>query len=113
MRTIKKRIARFLVWFFNINHIDKGRKIWQCVDKELPKAVGATYNDKPRISLFAIKIQRLNFLDYYFLQCFLEKELYELEHNYCCFTTGVLEEYEARTKQIYSQHLEIMKSPVY
>ena len=85
-----------------------GAQVWSDLNSELPKAVGAIFDDQPRVSLFAQKVRKLSWVKQYALRKWLKRELYELEHNFSEFTSIQLEEYEQRTKQIYRQHLEVL-----
>lgn len=85
-----------------------GGQVWSRLDAELPEAIGAIINDRPRVCLFAEKVRKLSWMKQYALRRWLKREIYELEHNFAEFTDYQLEEYERRTKQIYRQHLQAM-----
>ncbi len=88
--------------------LGKGQEIWKRIDKELPPAVGAIINDAPRVEMFRSIVKILPSTEKKRLQQWLEHEIYELEHNFAEHSTGAAEEHEARMKQIYGQHLEVM-----
>lgn len=104
-RQVKRFSARVMLGVCFINPANWGEKIWDRLDKTLPEAVGATFNDAPRIEAFKEKAKKLNFLQHYALCKFLRREIKELEEGFSEFATLREEELERKYKQIYKEHL--------
>lgn len=108
IRAIKELVAQGYLLLFKKDWKKLGLQVWMQLDSELPQAIGALLNDRPRVNLFAQRVRKLSWVKQYALRKWLRRELYELEHNFAEFTSMQLEEYEQRTKQIYRQHLEVL-----
>ncbi len=104
-RRVKDFIAKYLVY----NPMKRGKKVWQKLDEQLPEAVGATINDKPRLKKFQELIKNLSFLDYYALKIYLRKKYILTEDASYGLHTGREEQYCSKWMQIFSQHYNVME----
>ncbi len=83
----------------------KGKDLWEEINKELPKAHGVIEDDIPRMEAFNKLKETFLPKEKQALRIFLNREIYEWEHNFCELTSGLQEQYERRILQIYRQHL--------
>lgn len=86
----------------------EGGKIWDNLKTELPPAYGVMNQDQKRLALFKEYISLLPQKDRVALRLYLSARLDDLERNFCEHSTATVEQWEAKQKQIYSEHLEVM-----
>jgi len=108
MRKFKNWIARCWIWLrYDTNSF--GRKVWEKLDAQLPKAVGATCEDESRIEKFQELIKTLSFVEYYALKKYLRERYNWWEDASYGLHTGREEEICAKKTQIYSSHYNVME----
>lgn len=100
----------FLPFFSKQEKINLGQEVWNELDAKLPKAYGIIKDDRPRMQEFAKALKSLGPLKKMALQAWLEKQIYELKHNFCELSSSAIEEIERTWLQIYSEHLRVLKS---
>ena len=89
--------------------LEEGEALWKKLDKELPRPTGVLKDDAARLQYFAICYKDdLSPKEKDCLKQWMEHQLYELEHHFCEQTSGSIEKYEAKWKQIYKTHLEVI-----
>lgn len=104
MNKIKKFIARCLVQ----DPIKRGKEVWNNLYAGEEKPVGSIITDEPKVKKFTQKAKHLLFLDYYALTTWLKFAYDDLERNMPEMTTGAIEQYHDKWRQIYHQHLEAL-----
>ena len=90
---------------FCINH---GRKLWEKLDKELPKATATQIEYEDRLKMFGEKTFQLTPNDIKGLKMYLEYCLEQIEIWRDEFQSSREEEAEARQKQIIKDHLRVL-----
>ena len=105
MNKFKKIIARILV----TDPIKRGKKVWDSLYADEEKPIGSWVNDEPKVKKFAERVKALSFMDYYALVTWLKFAYDDLEKNMPEMTSGAIEQYHNKWRQIYRQHLEALE----
>ena len=105
MNKIKKFIARCLI----LDPVIRGKEVWDRLYAGEEKPHGWYINDEPKVKKFAQKAKQLSFLDYYALTTWLKFAYDDLEKNMPEMTSGAIEQYHDKWRQIYRQHMEALK----
>ena len=87
---------------------ERGGKIWKKLNAQLPRATGCTKDDSERLQQFAIEVSRMSKRQKADLQCWLDKQVYDIQYNYSEETSFLVEEIERTWLQIYNEHLRIL-----
>ncbi len=90
------------------DRLERGERVWQNLDKELPPAFGVVENDIPRLRRFHEITIDYPTSEWIALRCWLQHEYDEMERTRSEIMTGREEEQYARRRQIFSEHLDAM-----
>lgn len=105
MNKLKEFIARILV----ADPIKRGKHVWDSLYAGEEKPVGAWVNDEPKVKKFTERAKTLPFTDYYALTTWLKFAYDDLERKMPELTSGTIEQYHDKWRQIYRQHIEALE----
>ena len=88
--------------------LNEGEEIWNRLDAKLPNAEGITNLDRVRLRMFERKVEELSQEERKALYAWLEYKVQEVNKNFTEHTTGMIEEEERKTWQIFESHLEVV-----
>jgi len=91
---------------FVFNPNERGKKVWNKLNQDLPEPTGWWVNDEPRVEAFVKKAEKLSFLDSYALKEWLAYAYRDMDNSWPEMTSGRIEEHITKWCQIYRQHLE-------
>ena len=106
--TIMNKIQKFIARYWVQNPIKRGKGVWNHLYEGEEKPTGWYINDGPKVEKFSQKAKQLSFLDYYALTTWLKFAYDDLERNMPEMTSGAVEQYHDKWRQIYHQHLEAL-----
>jgi len=89
--------------------LKKGESLWQDFNSTHPQATGIEEQDQVRLRMFKGYISVLKKDSRESLEIWLCYKIDDLEHNFCEHTTATIEAWEAKHKQIYQEHLEVIQ----
>lgn len=90
-------------------HLQKGRKVWNRLNKKLPVATGHTIDDDERLEKFKKEVLFLMSFEKKYLSNWLKHQLRTLEqHSEQEPSTPKEEKHKKELKKIYREHLKLL-----